>query len=198
MSLSDLNTTPTHERGIIHHVVFHHPKRGEDGRIVYNDDGSPIIDRIEPLFNDGKPVEMIIAGPDSDRVAKGQALTFDIQRRAAFDERPVTISESIEGNVSRWSAAVIGWNNLPKGWVKGYDPKDPKSKAEADTPIDYSDDHAKAMLAQIGMVWLGQQIDEVLKERNRFLPVGSANSAPTPPTSSDTQKAASRRRSRAS
>lgn len=189
MSLSDLNTTPTHERGIVHHVVFHHPKRSDDGRIVYNDEGSPITDRIEPLFNDGKPVELIIAGPDSDRVAKGQAATFDIQRRAAFDDRPVTISESIEGNVSRWCAAVIGWNNLPRGWV---------DKSGKDDPIDYSDAHAKAMFAQTGMAWLGQQIDGVLVERNRFLPEGSANSAPMQPTSSDTQKGASRPRSRAS
>lgn len=197
MSLSDLNTTPTHERGIIHHVVFHHPKRNEVGNIVYERTGGtdddpvmcPVIDRTEQLFNDGKPVELIIAGPDSDRVAKGHALTFDIQRRAAFDERPVTISESIEGNVSRWSAAVIGWNNLPRGWV---------DKSGKDDPIDYSDAHAKAMFAQTGMAWLGQQIDGVLVERNRFLPVGSASSAPTPPTSSDTPKAASRPRSRAS
>ena len=189
MSLSDLNTTPIHERGIVHHVVFHHPKRGEDGRILYDDEGSPITDRTEPLFNDGKPVELIIAGPDSDRVAKGQSVTFDIQRRAAFDERPVTISESIEGNVSRRCAAIIGWNNLPRGWV---------DRSGKDDPINYSEANAKAMLDQTGMAWLGQQVDEVLAERNRFLPAGSANSGPTPPTSSDTQKAASRPRSRAS
>lgn len=189
MSLSDLNTTPTHERGITHHVVFHHPKREADGSIAFNGDGTPIIERSEALMNDGRPVELIIAGPDSDRVAKGQSQTFDIQRRAAFEERPVTVSESIEGNVSRWCSAVIGWNNLPRGWV---------DRSGKDDPIDYSDANARAMFAQTGMAWLGQQIDGVLLERNRFLPASSGNSEPMPPTSSKSPAPAKPRRSRVS
>lgn len=186
MSLSDLNTTPIHERGITHHVVFHHPKRDLIGTIVTDEDGNPITERTEALLNDGKPVELILAGPDSDRVAQGQTKTFDIQRRAAFDERPVTIAESIEGNVSRWCSAVIGWNNLPRGWV---------DKSGKDDPIEYSDANARAMFAQTGMAWLGQQVDGVLVERNRFLPLGSLNSEPTPRTSPATPRAAKPRRS---
>lgn len=188
MSLSDLNTTPIHERGIVHHVVFHHPKRDEIGNIVFVD-GAPQIDRSEALMNDGKPVELILAGPDSDRVSKGQLVSFDIQRRADFEERPVTTGESIDGNVTRWCAAVIGWNNLPRGWV---------DKSGKDDPIEHSDANARAMFVQTGMAWLGQQIDGVLAERNRFLPASSATSEPTPPTSSATPKVASRPRSRVS
>lgn len=171
MALSDLNTTPIHEKGITHHVVFHHPKRDEFGQIVYDDAGSPVLDHSEPLMNDGKPVEMILAGPDSDRVSAAQLVTFDVQRRAAFDERPVTTQESRDGNVARWCGALIGWNNWPRGWV---------DKSGSDDPIEYEAKHAQAMFAQVGMVWLGQQIDTVLLERNRFLPSGSTNSEPTP------------------
>lgn len=188
MSLSDLNTTPTHERGIVHHVVFHHPKRDANGNIVADGEGNPITEHSEPLFNDGKPVELLIAGPDSDRVSKGQLTTFDIQRRADFEDRPVTTAESIEGNLSRWCAAVIGWNNLPRGWV---------DKSGKDDPIDYSDAHARAMFGQTGMAWLGQQVDGVLVERNRFLPQSSSPSEPIPPTSSATRPAKGPRRSRA-
>jgi len=197
MSLSDLNTTPHHERGITHHVVFNHPKRNALGNIIFERTGgtdeepvmAPVLDRTEALFNDGKPVELILAGPDSDRVGKGQRVSFDIERRAAFEERPVTTAESVEANVARWCSAVLGWNNLPRGWV---------DKSGKDDPIAYSDENAKAMFAQTGMAWLGAQIDGVLMERNRFLPVSSASSEPTPPTSSKDQRPVSRRRSRKS
>lgn len=185
MSLADLNTTPVHERGTTYHVVFRHPKRDKDGKIVFERSGGTddapefrvAIERTEKLFNAGKPVELILAGPDSDRVSKGQLKTFDIQRRAAFEERPTTTAESIEANVSRWCSAILGWNNLPRGWV---------DKSGKDDPIGYTDEHARAMFAQTGMAWLGEQIDEVLGERNRFLPLSSAGSEPTPVTSSDT------------
>jgi hypothetical protein len=179
MSLSDLNTTPTHDRGITHHVIFHHPKRDDLGQIVFDDNG-PVIDRSEALMNDGKPVELIIAGPDSDRVSMGQLISFDLQRRADFDERPITTQESIEGNLARWCSAVIGWNNLPRGWV---------DKSGKDEPIEYKAEHARAMFSQTGMTWLGAQVDGVLLERNRFLPQSSATSESTPKPSPKPQSA---------
>ena len=191
MSLAGLNTTPIHERGIVYHVEYDHLKRDAAGQAVYERTGGtdedpefgPVILRTEKLMNGDKPVELIIAGPDSDRVSLAQLATFDIQRRAAFDERPVSTQESRDSNVMRWAGAVIGWNNVPRGWVEAYDPNDPAQVATADDPIAYSDKNARAMFNQAGMTWLGQKVDKLLMERNRFLPSGSTNSEPSPPPS---------------
>lgn len=206
MSLWTLNATPIHEHGIVHHVEFHHMKKNPDGSFVIeedglDDDGKPkyktVLDHVEKLFNDGKPVELIIAGPDSNRVSMAQLSAFEVERRAKFEERETTPQEDRDVTIGRWCSAVIGWHNLPQAWVLGYDPNDPESIASADNPIEYDDKgkNARLMFSQTAMTWLGQQVDKVLWERNRFLPQGSATSESTPKPSPKPQSA-SRPRSR--
>lgn len=203
MSLAGLNTTPIHEHGIVYHVEYDHLKRDAAGQPIYERSGGtdeepefgPVILKTEKLMNGGKPVQLIVAGPDSDRVALAQLATFDVQRRAAFEERPMSTQESRDCNVARWAGAVIGWSNLPQGWVNSYNPNDPEQVAAADNPIEYSLANARKMFNQAGMTWLGQKVDKLLLERNRFLPSGSTNSEPTPKPSRKL-RSASRPRSR--
>lgn len=199
MSLAYLNTTPIHEAGIVHHLTFTHLKRDERGVLVMEDTGLPKVDRIAALYNEWggsrQPVELILRGPDSHAASRGSFVSFDIERTAAFEQRPVTVEESARANRSRWASAVMGWNNVPQAWVNGYDPRDPASMADADKPIPFSEENLDKLLQNVGMTWIGEQIDQVMGSRERFLPSALTPFAPTQNTSSKSQRLASRRRS---
>jgi hypothetical protein len=186
MSLAQLNTTTAHEAGTVYHVEYHHPAKDERGRATFGENGQPIIERVEQLMNDGKPVELILVGPDSDRLSKAYFSGFNLEREAAFAKRPLTVEENAKINSARWCAAIIGWHNWPRSWV---------DNSGSDQPIPYSPENAKAMFANVGMSWLGERIDAVTGDRNRFLPGSSPSSTATPGMSSATPKAASPRRS---
>jgi hypothetical protein len=186
MSLADLNTTTAHQFGTVYHVEFHHPAKNPDGSLIIENDKIK-IERVEKLFNgDGKPVELTLLGPDSAQLSKAYFSGFNIEREAAFSKRAMTVEENAKINADRWCAAIVGWRNWPRSWV---------DNSGSDEPIEFSPENARKMFSNVGMAWLGERIDKVIGDRNRFLPPSSNDSTPTPGTSSKAPAPATHRRS---
>lgn len=107
-----------------------------------------------------KPIRFKILGKEGSRFEKIMIDEAEALKDLVASGKSLSEADKILRQRDLFVKCTEGWENVPQGWVDGTDD---------DAPTPFSNESAAKLYGQAGMLWIRDQLDAYVEERQNFL-----------------------------